>query len=104
VTLLELLTAMTSAAFFGSALATATHANAGIGGYALAIIIGSSLAICNACMFYKLGGILADLTWAYSKTRQEWYGRVFCLFGLLWLLVGAILTSLVTSALMRLVV
>jgi len=102
-TLLELLSAMTSAAIFGGAVAPAIHAKAGIGGYALAIIIGSSLALCNAWMFYKLGGVLADLTSSYSETRQEWYGLVFCLFGLLWLLVGAVLTSLVTSVLMHLV-
>src|SRR5262245_10112826 len=102
-TLLELLTAMTSVAFFASAVATAIHAKAGVGGYALTIIIGLSLAICNAWMCYKLGGILADLSSAYSETRQEWYGRAFCLFGLLWLLVGAVLTSIATSTLMRLV-
>jgi hypothetical protein len=54
-------------------------------------------------MFYKLAGILADLTRTYSETRQEWYGRAFYFFALLWLLVGAILTSLATSAVMRLV-
>lgn len=102
-TLLELLTAMTSIAFFASAVAAAKYAKAGIGGYALAIIIGSSLAICNAWMFYKLGEVLANLTSAYSETRQEWYGRAFYLFALLWGLIGAILISLVMSAVMRLV-
>lgn len=94
---------MTSVAFFASAVATAKHANPGIGGYTLATIIGLSLAIANAWMFYKLGGILASLTSAYSETRQEWYGRAFYVFALLWLVVGAILTSLMTSAAMRLV-
>jgi hypothetical protein len=102
-TLLELLTAVTFAAFFASAVATAKGAKAGIGGYALAIIIGLSLAICSAWVFYKPGGILANLTRAYSEKRQEWYGCAFFLFALLWLVVGAILTSLVTSAVMRLV-
>lgn len=97
-TLLELLTAMTSVAFFASSIATARYANPGIGGYTLATIIGLSLAISNAWMFYKLGGILANLTSTYSETKQEWCGRAFYLFALLWLVVGTILTSLATSA------
>lgn len=100
--LMELLMPLTFVAFLTSAVATAKHAKAGIGGYALAIIIASSLAICNAGMFFKLGDTLANRTRAYSETRQEWYGRAFFLFALLWLVVGAIFTSLVTSEVIRL--
>jgi hypothetical protein len=101
--LLTLLTAVTSITIFTIAVITAKHAKAGLDGYAAAIIIGSSLAIGNAWMFYKLGGILADLTSSYSETQQEWLGRAFCLFALLWALVAAILTNLVTSMVMQLV-
>jgi hypothetical protein len=134
--LFTLLTAMTSVVFFTIAVAAAKHAKAGLGGYALAIIIGLSLAIGNAWGLYKMAEILDDLPailglneskgftvsssplsplfsskpriaddlpYSYSETQKEWLGRAFCLLVLLWGLVGAFLTNLVTSAVMRLV-
>jgi hypothetical protein len=101
--LFTLMTAITSVSFFAGAMAAAKYAKVGLGGYVLAIIIGLSLAIGNAWMFYKLGGILADRTISYSETQQEWLGRAFYLFALLWLVVASILGNLVTSAVMRLV-
>lgn len=102
-TLWELMTAVTSAGILGCAVAAAKYAKAGLGGYVLAIIIGSSLAICNAWGMYKILDIIADLTSSYSETQQEWLGRAFWLLILLWVLVAAFLADLVTSAVMRLV-
>lgn len=101
--LLILMAAITSASFFGGALAAAIHAKAGLSGYTLATIIGLSLAICNALMIYKLGGILADRTISYSETQQEWFGRAFYVFSLLWLVIAAVIGNLVTAAAMRLI-
>jgi di/tricarboxylate transporter len=78
-----LLTAMTSVAFFATAVATAKHAKAGLGGYAVAIIIGSLLAIGNAWGMYKVADIIAGLPISYSETREEWLGRAIFLLVLL---------------------
>ncbi len=102
-TLLELTATMTSVAFFASAVATAKHTNAGLGGYIVAIIIGSLLAIANAWGLYKIVRILADLPISLTRKQEEWFGVAFWLLVLLWGLVGAILAGWVTSAILQLV-
>jgi hypothetical protein len=90
--------------FFTNAVVAAKNAKAGFGGYALAIIIGSSLAIGNAWGMDKLLVILADRACSSSETRQERLGRATCLLVLLWGIVGAVLTFLAPSAIQRQVV
>lgn len=102
-TLFELLTVITSVSFFAIAIVAAKGAKAGFGGYALAIIIGSSLAIGNAWGMYKIMDILADRTSSHSEKQEGWLDYAFWLLVLLWAVVGAFLTDLVTSAAMRLV-
>ena len=98
-----LLSAITSVAFFTSAILAAKQTKAGIVGYILAVIIGSSLAICNAWGLNKVVDILADLPNSYSETQEDWIGRVICILVLLWGVIGAVLTGLATSAVMRLI-
>jgi hypothetical protein len=98
------LTAITSVIFFTNAVVGAKYAKAGFGGYALAIIIESALAIGNAWGMDKLLVILADLTCSYSETRQERLGRSTCLLVLLGGIFVALLTFWAPSAIMRLVV
>jgi len=97
-----LLTGITSAMCFSQAVVAAKVAKAGLGGYALAIIIGSAIAIGNAYGLDKILVILPDHS-SYSEKRQEWLGGAICLLVLLWGIVGAILTFWVTTAVMRLV-
>jgi hypothetical protein len=99
--LLTLLTATSSATFFASAVLTARHQHAALGGYVLAIIIGSLLAACNAYVLYKAGDVVASLTRSSSKSMQEWCGRAFFLVTLLWIPTAAFLGNWTTSAAMR---
>jgi hypothetical protein len=102
--LLTLLTGTSSATFFAAAVVAARHAKAGLGGYALAIIIGLFLAVCNAWILYKLGDILAGLTRSHSEAQQNRWGRAAFVAMVLWLPVAAFLGDWVASAAMRLVV
>jgi hypothetical protein len=99
--LLTLLTALSSATFFGSAVLAAIHEHATLGGYVLAIVIGLLLAACNAWIVYKAGDVVADLTSSCSKPRQKWCGRVFFLVILLWIPLAAFLGDWTTSAVIR---
>jgi hypothetical protein len=102
VMLLTLLAATSSVTFLISAVLAARHANAPLGDYVVAIVIGLLLAACNAWMVYKAGGILADLTKSWSQSRQEWAGRAFFLVMLLWIPFAAFFGDWVTLAAIRL--
>src|ERR1700691_5402267 len=99
--LLTLLTALTSATFFASAVLAAKHQHAAVGGYLLAIVVGLVLAACNGWVIYKAGAALAHVTASSSKTGQEWSGRAFFLLILLWLPLAAFLGNWMTSAVVR---
>jgi hypothetical protein len=99
--LLTLLTAASSVTFFVSAVLAVRHANASLGDYVVAIIIGLLLAACNAWVLYKSGDILANLTSSCSNSRQEWCGRGFFLAMMLWIPFAAFLGNWVTLSVIR---
>ena len=99
-----LLTLTSSATLVASAVISAKHAQAGLGSYSLAIIIGLLLAVCNAWTMYKVGGTLADRSKRYSESVKEWRFRALYLAATLWIPLAAFLGDWVTSAAIRLAV
>lgn len=61
-----LLALTSSATLFVSAIIAAHDAKAGVGGYALAVVIGALAGTCNAWAVYKGGWLVADYSQRYS--------------------------------------
>ena len=105
--LFELLALTSSVMFLVSSVASAKHASAGVGGYALAAGIGLALGLCNEWAMRKLGRAASDYSRKYSEKLRissiEWRLRALYLAAFVWIAVAALLGDRVASVAIRLV-
>ena len=99
-----LLTLMSSVSYIFSAIMTAKNAQAGVGGYALAIIIGLLLGVCNAWALQRVGAAAHDRSKRHSEKLREWWLGALYVASVAWVLVAAFLGAWLTSVAMRLIV
>jgi len=100
--LFTLLTLTSSVSVFVGAITAASEAKAKLGGYVLAITIGSLLAVCNAWTMHKVVELLVGHPSRYSESRWSlhvFFFVVVCVWAPLW----TILTMWITSTFLRLV-
>ena len=86
------------------ALASATNAKVGFGGYALAFAIGLGLGLISVWTMETVRPIVADHAERRSLSMQVWYVRELYSVALMWIVLGLCVGYWVTSALIRLVV
>ena len=85
------------------ALASATLAKVGIGGYALAVGLGLVLGVCCAWAMRTVGETVAARVKRHPQPLQEWYFRALYFGAMLWIVAALFLGAWTSSALLRLV-
>lgn len=88
----------------GTSLASARYANAGPGGYVLAMATGLVVgASCSWIMWWMHKALVPRLLHRLEEgdPQSEWYGRAFYVSKVLWIIVAGFLGSWLSSALLR---
>jgi len=105
-TLWDLLIAICFTIPIAGALSSAKHLNVGVGGYALAIIVGLALGISFAWTQWQAGKTLFRYVehkrGRLSKSVREWCFRALYLAGVFWILVAGAVGGWASSVMMRL--
>lgn len=101
-TLWDLLLAICFFTTVAVSYSAASQARVGLGGHALALVIGSAIGACAVWVLFQLAAIVAPrVAKLSSKSKQEWLLSILYLFAILWILLTASLASPATTALMR---
>ena len=95
---------MSSIDFFLGTVGMARHVKAGLGGYAVTIVAGLILAVCNAWAVYQAGEIAIARVERYSESRREWGVRALFTALFLWCFVAVALGAYVGHMFVRLAV
>lgn len=100
----HLLIGICFAAPVGSALAPPRIAEAGIGGYVLAVVTGVALgASCSWIMWRMHMALVPNLLHRLERgdPLAEWYGRAFYFSKVLWIILAGVLGFWLSAALLR---
>jgi hypothetical protein len=97
----DLLTGICFAASVGCALASAKTARVGLGGHAMAIVVGLALGLlCAWTMRVVAEAIVAKMQrrWEHSASRQEWFFRGLYFAAMIWTVFAGFLGGWVSLA------
>ena len=98
-----LLTLISSLTLIVSAVMTPKQANAALGGYALAVIVGLVLAACNLWALERVCASVDGRVHRASRAQQEWFLGVLYLAAAAWALVSPLVGARLTSAVFELI-